>query len=142
MIDKREWIWMGHPAHFICAHDCRFHLATVVGKYIISTVGEHLPDAPVREIIAKSTGVKLEGKGDARLVDFLAKCDYQDIGYERKFETMVFEAVARDEIDGVSCCPYRPKNGRELEMQGYNEASMAALGHMQLCLAYAEKQGS
>jgi hypothetical protein len=46
--------WFGHAGHFICAEWCRFHLCTQVGPYLISTVGEYVPDAPVREILAQS----------------------------------------------------------------------------------------
>lgn len=55
---KEDWIWMPHPAHFICSDHCRFVLATYVGGYIVSTVGEHVPDSATREIIAESRGVK------------------------------------------------------------------------------------
>jgi hypothetical protein len=35
-----QWEWFGNAAHFICADRCQFHLATFVGNYVISTVGE------------------------------------------------------------------------------------------------------
>ena len=138
---KNSWIWMPHPAHFICSFDCRFHLATVVegldGKrYIVSTVGEHFPDAPVREILAKQRGVVLEGKGDARKYDYLEKCGYEDIGFQRKYETMVFAAVPSTE----ACCPWAiDVSEGELAINCYNEPGAATSGHMELCLEWSEK---
>ncbi len=92
-MSKADWVWMPHPAHFICARDCRFHLATKVGDFIVSTVGELLPDSAVREIYAECRSITLEGEGDARLTDWMTKAGYEDIGYQRKYETMVFIAA-------------------------------------------------
>jgi len=58
---KGKWIWMPHAGHLIVSSDCRFHLNTYVGGYIVSTVGEYFPDEGVREIFAESRGVNLEG---------------------------------------------------------------------------------
>jgi hypothetical protein len=44
IFDTPNWVWMRHPAHFIGAGDCQFFLATYVGTYIVSTVGERLSD--------------------------------------------------------------------------------------------------
>ena len=57
-------IWMGHKQHFIGAANCQFSLATYVGDYIVSTIGEYMP-----------YGDKIE-----------------EIGYGRKYETFVFES--------------------------------------------------
>lgn len=43
MIPESEWIWMGHAAHFIGAGECLFQLATRVGDFIISSVGDWRP---------------------------------------------------------------------------------------------------
>src|SRR5919106_127620 len=48
-----ELKWFGHAAHFICGRWCRFHLATQVGDYLVSTVGEYWPEHDVREIHAQ-----------------------------------------------------------------------------------------
>lgn len=40
-VDK--WEWFGVAAHFCAANKCRFHLATRVGGYVISTVGLYFP---------------------------------------------------------------------------------------------------
>lgn len=134
---KDQWIWMPHPGHFICSFDCRFRLNTCVGKYIVSTVGELFPDAPVREIHAEVRGIKLEGMGDARKADFFEKCGYVELGLDRLYETMVFEAIESEEKD--SCCPYRIKSGSELDMRGYNDPVQAFKGHMELCEEWSKK---
>jgi len=71
MTRRDEWVWMPHAAHLMVGNDCRFHLATYVGGYIVSTVGEYLPGEAACEIRAKAHGIQLEGRGDARRVDFL-----------------------------------------------------------------------
>ena len=43
MIPKDKWKWFGNAGHFCGSGDCRFHLTTLVGKYIISTIGEWRP---------------------------------------------------------------------------------------------------
>ena len=102
-MDKTKWIWMPHPGHLIVARDCKFSLNTYVGKYIVSTVGEYLPDYQVREIFAESRGITLVGKGEARLADYMKKIGYETIGSDRKYETMVFHAKKSDD----KCCPFR-----------------------------------
>ena len=134
MTEKAKWIWMPHPAHFICARDCKFHLATNVGNHIVSTVGEYLPDAPVREIYAQSRGFVLEGKGDARLADYIKKLGYEEIGYQRKYETMVFTSGPSTVTDSEwQCCPWVVADYSELDVRGYNTASAAYNGHLELC---------
>ncbi len=125
---KEDWVWMPHPAHFICAQDCNFHLATCVGNFIVSTVGEYFPPDGVREIIAKSRGVTLKGIGDERRHSYMTQIGYEDIGYNRKYETMVFPAM---NVGG--CCPYRPADHCEKDMVGYNDPESAFKGHMELC---------
>ena len=137
MIPKDEWIWMPHPAHLIVAHDCRFHLATKVGKYIVSTVGEYFPDSDVREIIAQSRGIELKGIGDERRSDCLKKIGYVEIGYGRRYETMVFTAKKNPKSGG--CCPWIVRNHTELECEGYNDPGEAYLGHLQMCEMYSSR---
>ena len=61
MINKADWEWYGNAGHFICGHSCRFHLCTKVGSYLISTVGEYVPDSFVRAILKESrNGEKVE----------------------------------------------------------------------------------
>ena len=132
---KKELVFMPHPGHFICARDCEFFLNTYVNGFIISTVGELFPDAPVREIYAESRGIKLEGMGDARRADYRKKVGYEELGYERKYETMVFLAQKSEH----KCCPWRIVSGRDLEMEGYNDPGEAYRGHMKFCKKYSKK---
>lgn len=132
---KREsWIWMPHPGHLIVSRDCRFHLNTYVGGYIVSTVGEWLPDSEVRDILAKSRGIVLKGIGDERRYDFMKKIGFEEIGLDRKYETMVFKAKRIDS----ECCPWG-QSGHELDLCGYNEPEDATKGHMKLCKKWSEK---
>lgn len=122
-------IYMPHPGHLCVSRDCKFFLNTCVNqKWIVSTVGEYLPSDEVREIFATTRGVILEGKGDYRLYDYLKKIGYENIGFGRKYETMVFEAARVD--DPTTCCQWRMADGREKDSAGYNEPSEAYKGHM------------
>lgn len=133
MVSKSEWMWMPHAGHFICVHKCRFHLNTWVGKYIVSTVGEYLPDSQVREIIAKVKKIQLEGKGDDRETDFLRKEGFVEIGLDRLYETMVFKAKK----SGNRCCPYEMENPNNVDFLGYNKPSDAVMGHLKMCKKWA-----
>lgn len=131
MTTKAEWIFMPHPGHFIGSFDCRFHLNTYVNGFIVSTVGEYFPDEPVREILAETRGIKLRGFGDDRKHSYMQKIGYEDIGFDRKYETMVFKA----QKGSTTCCPYvavHDGNG-ELAMRGYRSADDAYQGHLALC---------
>jgi hypothetical protein len=133
---KSEWVYMPHAAHLIVGHCCRFHIATAVGPWLVSTVGEYLPSETVQNIFAASRGISLTRRGDAREHEYLEKVGWEPIGYERTYETMVFRAVAATP-DEASCCPYRQANGNELEMRGYNDPGDAYRGHMEMCEKWA-----
>jgi len=134
-----DWKWFGHAGHFICSQWCRFHLCTQVGKYLISTVGEYVPDSDVRGVIAESRGIKLEGQGDARLADYMEKVGFEEIGYQRKYETMVFEAGKPCTIADCNCGLPVPANYSDLDTAGYNDAGEATRGHYDLCNKWAQK---
>lgn len=134
---KEEWVWMPHAGHLIVGRDCRFHLNTCVGKYIVSTVGEYLPDEPVRQIFADVRNITLEGKGDERLNDYMKKIGFMEVGLNRLYETMVFPA--KDKLDKNLCCPCRVSDWAELDMQGYNDATEAYKGHLEMCEKWSEK---
>lgn len=125
-------IWMPHPAHFICAFDCRFHLATYVNGVIVSTVGEYFPDAPVREINARHLGIVLKGIGDERKYDYMKRIGFDEIGYNRKYETMVFKAVKSKS----KCCPYEIVVSEDLDCDYYNESEDAFKGHYKILTKY------
>lgn len=136
-IPKSDWQWFGHPGHFICADDCRFHLCTKVGDYLISTVGEMFPDESTREVYAKSRGITLEGRGDYRKADFLKKHSWVEIGYNRKYETMVFKAG--EPCTAKDCNCGLPKiDGRELDAEPANDAATATQNHYALCFKWSQ----
>jgi hypothetical protein len=133
-VNKNLWVWMPHAGHFILGNECRFRLNTYVGKYIVSTVGEYLPDEGVREIYASSRGIPLEGRGEYRRADYMRKIGYEEIGCGRKYETMVFKAHKTKD----KCCPYAMTSG-ELDFKGYNTPENAFAGHMKLCRKWSKK---
>lgn len=42
MIAKRDWKWYGQAAHLIVGQWCRFHMATEIGPWLVSTVGAYV----------------------------------------------------------------------------------------------------
>lgn len=132
---KGEWVWMPHAGHLIVGNDCRFHLNTYVGVYVVSTVGEYWPDSESRKAKAKIHGKVIEGRGDEWDRNYFNEFGYDDIGLDRKYETMVFKAKA----DKSKCCQWRMASAEELDMEGYNDPEEAAAGHMRMCLKWAER---
>lgn len=128
MSDKSEWIWMGHAAHFICSRWCRFHMATCVGDWIVSTVGEYVPDSDVLKILARTQGKPLVASGEELESEYLRRFGYVEIGYKRTYETMVFKAAPGEH----KCCPYQI-DGFEVDAGHYNDADAATAGHYALC---------
>jgi hypothetical protein len=136
-VKRDKWVWMPHAGHLIVSNQCRFHLNTYVGKYIVSTVGEYVPDAPVREIEMQCRGKTLVGKGDARLADWFKKNNgFEEIGCGRKYETMVFKAKKSNN----SCCPWEASDFSEIDMEGYNTPEEAYVGHLKMCKKYSKKK--
>ena len=144
MIPKEDWKWFGSAGHFICAHDCRFHLCTLVGNYVVSTVGELWSDRVVREIHAKvhAPGWFAEYgglKGDAFDHAYMKKFGFSDIGYRRKYETMVFRLKEICNEEECGRCGLPRIIPRELDMDGYNVAGDAQRGHYAMCEKWAAK---
>jgi len=136
-----KWIWMPHPGHFICSSDCRFHLNTRVGKYIISTVGEYFPDRQVRAIHASIHDPEWHAKNNSLLGDaydhaYMKHFGFTEIGLDRKYETMVFGSK-KDTKN--ACCPYQAVIGNDVDWDSYNEPEDAYKGHMKLCRKWAKK---
>lgn len=102
--------WHGHAQHFICARSCQFRMATSVGPYVISTVGEYDP----------------KGSDDGA---------WTAIGCGRLYETMVFRTEGTHERCG---CPLI-KDFEELECAGYNDPVAATKGHMLMLGRYIER---
>lgn len=139
-MDKSNWVWMPHAGHLIVGHSCRFHVATYVGKYIVSTVGEYWPERVSREIHAQVYDPHWLEENQNRLGDdfdhaYMQKFGYEDIGANTKYETMVFEA-APDEND---CCPWVMATPRNLDSDRYNDPEEAMRGHLRLCEEWAAK---
>ena len=135
MIPKQDWKYFGTAGHLIIAPWCRFHLTTQVGPWLISTIGEYVPDEPVREIFATARGIKLEGRGDSRLRDYMLKIGFHEIGWNRLYETMVFKAG----FPCKECSVPHPNDYTELDMEGYDTEQDAQRGHDMMCARWATK---
>ena len=138
-VDK--WRWFGHAGHFICAQWCRFHLCTLVGDHLVSTVGEYWPERPVREIHAKvHDPVWLQEnkhlRGDYFDGAYKKRFGFEEIGCDRTYETMVFKAG--EPCSGKDCgCGLPETDGSELDFEGYTSAASASAGHLAMCFKYA-----
>jgi len=131
-IDPREWRWYGNAAHFICGRWCRFHMATVIGDLLVSTVGQYLPTSDLQTMLADLRGEPLTQRGEAREFEFIEKFGYEPLGAWGTFETMVF--VAGKPCDAEGCgCGLPTINGRELDGERYASAKDATEGHMRYC---------
>ena len=138
-VTRDQWIWMPHPAHFICARDCKFFLATKVGDVIVSTVGEYFPDSQIRKIFANSRGVEIEGKGDEYDYNYIKKMGYEDLHHEGwKYETMVFKAEPMPE-NGCRACAFKIIVSDSKEEEWYKTAEEAVAGHYKLCEKYSNE---
>lgn len=140
IIPESEWVWMPHPAHFICARDCQFFLATKVGDHIVSTVGEYFPDSRVRKIFAESRGIEINGMGDEYDYDYMEKIGFEELHYGGYFyETMVFEAE-RMPKDGCKVCPYKIIVSKSVDEISYKTPKEAFEGHYKLCRKWANTE--
>ena len=131
---------MPHAGHFICGNDCRFHLNTYVGKYIVSTVGELWFDQNARRIHASVFDKKwytenINKMGDNFDAVYMKRFGYEELGIGRTYETMVFKAT-RDKVN--TCCPWTMVS-EELDMEGYKSANDAYKGHLKLCRKWSLK---
>ena len=114
-----EWTWYGQAKHFIGAANCDFHLATQIGDVIISTVGGYRPFLSY----TKQTLLALD-------IDPEDAYKYQDIGHNRKHETMTFKA----KIAECDCCDWEADTSNILDWYDeYNDARSARIGHMEIC---------
>ena len=128
MIPPNEWEWYGVAGHLCVGAWCRFHLHTKVGNYIVSTVGEYVP-------LSASNGHE---RDEAAWLE--ENWPGMDIGYKRKYETMVFRwSGERCETDTCGCGQALVGDYSELTCRGYNTRGDATNGHMQTCQEYAEK---
>jgi len=136
---KEKWVWMPHAGHFILGDKCKFHLSTYVGKYIVSTVGELLGSDSSQHIHAQIHNPAWYAMHKHLLGDdfesaYFKKFGYQDIGADRKYETMVFKAKK-----GLGCCPWRQQSGENFDFGSYSTDKEAREGHMKLCNKWSKK---
>lgn len=140
-VPKDKWLWMPHAGHFIMGHACQFHLATKVGKYLVSTVGEYWPDSQIRRIHAQVHDPKwladnADLKGDYWDHAYAKRFGFEEIGASRKYETMVFKIK---KSGGCKACPYTAAGGQDLDFEGYTEPEDAFAGHYKMCAKWAKK---
>ena len=123
---KETWEWYGTAGHFICGRWCRFHLLTKVGPYMVSTVGQYVHP-------------RHSGGNEKTEAEWLDKnWPGEDIGYQRKYETMVFNvSEARCQEPGCMCGQPMIEDWNKIEGQGYNDAKAATDGHNAMCLRIA-----
>lgn len=112
-IPRDEWEWYGNAGHFIGSNRCRFHLTTAVGKVVVSTVGEYFP----------ARGGEME-----------------ELGVDRKYETMVFVFEDRCDKGCGGCGLPVPLTYIAEETNGYNTAGDATRGHLAMCEKWATDQ--
>lgn len=99
-----KWKWFGRPKHFIGAINYSFRMGTMIGKYIISTVGEYRP---------------------------LNHENIEDIGHNRKYETMVFKGKKCK----CGCNDYVIMPNKQIDLfRAYNDFTEAENGHIEICL--------
>lgn len=138
---KEKWIWMPHAGHFILGDECRFHLNTYVGGYIVSTVGEYWPDSEVRKIHAQVMGKKIAGRGDEWDANYMREFGFTAIGLNRLYETMVFKARrANHNGEDWQCCPWEMVNPDNVDFAAYNTATDAYKGHLKMCRRWAKRR--
>lgn len=102
---------------------------------MVSTVGELWQDRAVREIHAQVRDpewlvMNVHLKGDDFDHAYMQKFGYQEIGYDRKYETMVFEITGEECQCGCGLPKIVPS---ELDSSSYNDAKAATEGHEKIC---------
>ncbi len=126
-IPASEWKWFGESAHFICGRWCRFHLATQIGGFLVSTVGKYIHP---RHSGGKETS-EMEWVADHQ--------NGEEIGCDRFYETMVF--VAGKPCDHKECLCGMPEiASSELDFEGYQTPGAATAGHMRMCQLWATEK--
>jgi len=125
-MSKADWRWLGSPGHFICSHWCRFHLATIIGPWLVSTVGEYVHPR--------------HGKGSEKAESEWLEKNWpgEEIGPKRKYETMVFSVLKV--CDRPNCdCGMPMIEGHEIDSAGYNSRKDAQAGHEAMCEKWDRK---
>lgn len=109
--DMKDWIWLPHAQHFCAADSCLFRLATLLPNgYVVSSVGEYRYNNEQR-----------------------------DIGYKRKYETMVFKTIPNQKQE---CgCP-NIQSYENLDFAGANDSTTAIKNHYDLCRKWEQLEGN
>lgn len=105
-----EWKWRGRAGHFISSDLCRYRLATTVGAYIVSTVGD--------------------------LHRTRAAAKMEKINQDGYYETMVFRA---GEIMECGCRGHDGRE-IEVQIHGEIKCDELDKRHFDMCLKYAKIQ--
>lgn len=109
-----EIVWHGQAGHFVGWRDCQWHLCTEVNGYIISTLGEYIPNRQ-RNTVGQAMPLGLSP--------------------DDLYESMIFEV-------GGHCpcgCGHPTQSGSSLDMNRYKTPLEARLGHMKLVEEYSKK---
>ena len=122
MIRADEWNWFGESAHFVCGRWCRFHLATQIGDYLVSTVGKY--------VHPRNSG----GSERTEAGWIMEHPDGEELGASRHYETMVFLAGPSCTKEGCDCGMPTLADASELEARGYATAGEATRGHLLMCM--------
>lgn len=126
-VPPEKWEWFGHAAHFICGRWCRFHMATKVGKYLVSTVGLYVHP-------------RNSGAGEQSEIAWQKKNpNGEKIGCDRFYETMVFTVGLRCKSKECGCGLPSLGDCSNLDFLGYKTAGDARRGHMKLCQKWSKK---
>jgi len=106
---KSTWVWYGYAGHLCVGRRCAYHLCTRVGGFLISTVGDYIPDG--------SDKMKKIGAGP-----------------EAFFETFVFHCDGEDK-NGDPIIP----SWSEIDSRRYARSIDAERGHRDICDEYSRK---
>jgi len=120
VIPQGEWKWFGHAGHFICGAWCRFHLCTLIGKYVVSTVGDYHGVMQIRD------------KGE--------RTKAEEIGCGRKYETLVFKGNGETCTAAGCACGLPYIDPSEIDSLCCNTAGEATKNHYALCAKWARRQ--
>lgn len=110
---KTEW---PRTSHFIGAESCRFGKSTLVGKYVVSSVGEYAP---------RDHG----------------GCGFEPIGCNRLYETMVFKTTGRFcRTKGCPCGGIPDIIPRELDFAAANTREECLANHKRIVAKWRRKR--
>lgn len=111
-VPQEDWVWCGYPLHFVGGKNCRFHLGTRIGDYIVSTVGDYHPSSAHWDAPAEPIGA----------------------GADSLYETYIFRCAGEGthgegEIDPT-----------EIEGHRFATSEEACAAHLRYCLKYAKRK--